>query len=721
MIVKTRFLIIIVSLHFFYSYTNVHCQSNSWRKSQIPSFFPGGVEEIAAKENIVLAVLWNKGTVRSTDSGSSWTLVSQTIFRYIKITKLNIIFACGSDGRLYRSVDWGNSWNEWSNIYGILNIFISPEDYIYIQNYEAFFRSTDSGYTWTKMMNGLKMNQTWMTIAMGIKGDFIAKTDMGYFLSKNKGFSWAQISAPSSFAHGGVTMAINAKGYIFVSDITHLFRSIDNGMSWKKIRDEGSNFLFIDPLSDNIVDPGMGQPSYYYVSGDNGNSWNKINTDYYVTCFTSDNRGNFFIGLNKTGILKSQTKEGPWINCTNNIPGSGIEISSVYPFPGGVVLAGSNGHGFYISNNRGRNFSLVSPDLNKGVGSNILKIIQTSDKNLLALANQTVYKSSDQGKTWTNISKEGSLLYNNNLADITSVGQVVLVAAGTFNNAKLFRSVNNGKTWNTACNTTRINSFISITLNSTGIAIAGTTGDSGLRNYPTNYGHMRSTDFGATWQVTDAGYFDNPNFTQFAWSPDETIVYAASGKGVYFSTDLGIKWTKCTGVLPENNISSILINSKGYVYVATSKSGIFVSKDNGNSWSDFNADLTDLNIKTLAIDAEGCLYAGTKLGGIFKTVQDTTVSEKPQTSIPTSFVLHQNYPNPFNPTTVVNYSIPQNGLVTLKTFDVLGKEVSTLVNEEKSPGYYSVNFNGAGLSSGIYFYQLQSGNLIITKKMILLK
>ncbi|HEY6437878.1 MAG TPA: T9SS type A sorting domain-containing protein, partial [Ignavibacteriaceae bacterium] len=88
---------------------------------------------------------------------------------------------------------------------------------------------------------------------------------------------------------------------------------------------------------------------------------------------------------------------------------------------------------------------------------------------------------------------------------------------------------------------------------------------------------------------------------------------------------------------------------------------------------------------------------------------------------PTKFSLEQNYPNPFNPITTLPYSIKEKAVVTLKVFDILGKEVSTLVNEEKEAGYYNLKFNALSLSSGIYFYSLNAGDFVSTKKMILLK
>jgi hypothetical protein len=89
--------------------------------------------------------------------------------------------------------------------------------------------------------------------------------------------------------------------------------------------------------------------------------------------------------------------------------------------------------------------------------------------------------------------------------------------------------------------------------------------------------------------------------------------------------------------------------------------------------------------------------------------------------IPERFSISQNYPNPFNPTTRINYSVPYNSLVQIKLYDILGNEVSTLVNEEKPAGNYSINYDATGLSSGVYFYRLNADNFLEIKKMILIK
>ena len=118
----------------------------------------------------------------------------------------------------------------------------------------------------------------------------------------------------------------------------------------------------------------------------------------------------------------------------------------------------------------------------------------------------------------------------------------------------------------------------------------------------------------------------------------------------------------------------------------------------------FTADMQPTSIKTFVI-----------------LLNKTTGIAHESSHPPGSCSLSQNYPNPFNPTTVIQYKIPVKGIVKLKVLDVLGREIRTLVNEYKIAGEYSINFDASKLASGIYFYQLKSGNFISTRKMLYLK
>lgn len=100
---------------------------------------------------------------------------------------------------------------------------------------------------------------------------------------------------------------------------------------------------------------------------------------------------------------------------------------------------------------------------------------------------------------------------------------------------------------------------------------------------------------------------------------------------------------------------------------------------------------------------------------------DSPDSLKEEIEQPEHFALCQNYPNPFNPSTTIKYALPEKCNVRIQVFDLLGREVSLLVDEEKTAGYYSVNFSNNNYASGVYLYRIQAGSFIDTKKFILLK
>jgi len=104
-----------------------------------------------------------------------------------------------------------------------------------------------------------------------------------------------------------------------------------------------------------------------------------------------------------------------------------------------------------------------------------------------------------------------------------------------------------------------------------------------------------------------------------------------------------------------------------------------------------------------------------------QVVLDVITGVEEENSLPTVYSLYNNYPNPFNPSTTINYDLPKQSNVTLKIYNIVGEEIATLINQEQNAGRYQVQWNAAQLASGIYFYQLKSGDFVSTKKMILLK
>jgi len=149
------------------------------------------------------------------------------------------------------------------------------------------------------------------------------------------------------------------------------------------------------------------------------------------------------------------------------------------------------------------------------------------------------------------------------------------------------------------------------------------------------------------------------------------------------------------------------------VALLTTNDSIWIAPDNWIVQDIIPSNPVDLSL--LGIPAFYILGLETKL------TDEIVTSVQSEEQNPVAFSLVQNYPNPFNPSTVISYQLPENGTVTLKVYDVLGNEVATLVNEEKPAGLYELTWNAESLPSGVYFYKLQAGSFIETKKMILLK
>ena len=202
------------------------------------------------------------------------------------------------------------------------------------------------------------------------------------------------------------------------------------------------------------------------------------------------------------------------------------------------------------------------------------------------------------------------------------------------------------------------------------------------------------------------------------------------------------QWFGTMSVAPNGRIDVIWLDTRDDPGTYLSSLYYSFSEDNGQTWSQNERLSTAFDPHVgwpqqnkmgdyfdMVSDNEGVSLAW---AGTFNGEEDVYYSRIIQTPVsvnngqkdnqlPKSFMLSQNFPNPFNPSTTIRYQLPRGEFVSLKVFDVLGNKIESLVNEEKLAGSYEVNFVATGLPSGIYFYKMQAGSLVKTKKMILLK
>jgi hypothetical protein len=158
------------------------------------------------------------------------------------------------------------------------------------------------------------------------------------------------------------------------------------------------------------------------------------------------------------------------------------------------------------------------------------------------------------------------------------------------------------------------------------------------------------------------------------------------------------------------------------LFAGTLGGGVFLSTNNGTSWTAVNTGLTGTAVYALAVSGT-TLVAGTDGSGVWRRPLSEMITDVAQggSDIPTAYALQQNYPNPFNPNTTIEYELPKSSMVKLIVYDLLGREVSVLVNERRDAGVHEVNFDGSNLASGVYLCRLTAGDFVQSRKLAILK
>lgn len=354
------------------------------------------------------------------------------------------------------------------------------------------------------------------------------------------------------------------------------------------------------------------------------------------------------------------------------------------------IIAGTTA-GIYRSTNSGTSWTLSSTPIIdvyclRAIGSTIYLGAQTG-----------LFTSVNDGVTWSPTS-----INNRIVKSITDNGLNIFL--GT--DSGVFRSSNGGNNWVRSLNNYFINSLII----SNSVIIAGTGHYNDLFT-----GIFTSTNNGSNWIQSSIN-----NKIVYCLGSNNYGVYAGTiDSGVYISTNNGVNWS----ITSLNNKQIISISTVGTNVFAGTSSGVYQSTNNGGIWLQINEGLPNSVDVFSLLTTTNYIYAALWSQSIWRRPISQLITGISQINHTVSgcYLISQNYPNPFNPTTSIKFTIPKASSVKITIFDIAGKEVETLVNEEFQSGTYQTKWNGSKYASGIYFYKIQADNYKETKSMILIK
>jgi hypothetical protein len=678
---------------------------------------PGGgqISALGTDGTNYYASIYGHGIFISSDNGVSWKAINTGLSRLNVLAiavKRTTAFAGTDSSGVFLSTNSGNNWVSRNN--GLsdfcINVLTVKDTAIFIGTNHGVFISTDTCNTWVADTVGLSDKK--VTAFMVKDSLFFAGTYAnGIYRSTKNDNHWNPIGLNDN---GTIITSLITNGTdIFAGTNGGVYKSIDNGNNWLKLATTSPNVIWATfaPL---VID---GQRLFaasfadggdrIWLSTDAGDNWSGLPNDglgsINLTAFLVNN-STILAGSNG-GLFISTNNANNWSAVEKGLPFS--KVSSVVT-NGSTIFAGVTGGSF---SGGGISFSTDNGDTwipcNSGLSDLEITAMSMVGSYIFAGASWNTYYSGNNGITWAQLNSPSSSGMNS----IISKGSNFFGVGG----GDVYISTNNGSDW-TSISAGLPQYYNSKTKSHYHYSVSSLTAiDSILFAGTIGGGVYISTNNGSHWDTTNS----RPACSSvYSLATRNSNIYAGAINGVFRSTNNGANWTSI-------GLTTVAINGLvivGQNIFAATTGGIFLSSNDGGTWIEIDQGLINKNVNTLAIGG-AYLYTGTMGSGVWRRPLSEVITEVENgiKQFPSRFVLEQNYPNPFNPSTSISFSLPSKSFVSLKVFDIMGREIATIVSEEMSSGSYTRQWNAANMSSGIYFYRLQSGSFIETKKLILLR
>jgi photosystem II stability/assembly factor-like uncharacterized protein len=637
-----------------------------------------------------------RGIYYSIDNGISWNNLNlYNNILNIAASGFKLLTTYNDDPQglgAFISTNYGKDWKGVSFHTVVDAGYYSPAiigNYYFLASAGSIYRSIDNGNNWSNVFDGFTLGVVQTLVEKD--SSLYTATSSGLYLSKNYGTNWDLIATDS--INATISSIVFTENKMFIgTNGSGVFLSTNDGTSWVPVNTGLTNkYISFLTISSSVLFTGT--YSGIFRSTDNGSNWFPANGIFN----TIASNGTSLLAGNAEGIFISNDNGLSWLKSNSGL--SFPDINSL-AFIDNKIFAGTYNQGLFLSSNKGAEWNYLGLIKDNVCGSAVI------DKNLfIGTSGKGILLSTDLGSTWG---------YSNN--GLTNAGDLhVFIFDGTNfyagSNSGVFLSNDKGYNWAAINNGLRDLLVSSLAINGS-ILFAGTSG----------YGSVyRTTNQGVSWSsivIPNSG----GGVSSLAMVGNNLFAGIGSG-GMFKSTDNGATWDSVNMGLANLYVTSLLAIN-GNLFASVWNNGIILSTDSGTNWKQVASGIPSLGyISTLATNGID-LFAGGYSNAIwFRPLSEmiTSVINSPQKVIPDRFSFEQNYPNPFNPSTVIKYSIPKASLVSMKVYDILGNDIATLVNENKPAGTYELTWNASNLPSGIYFYRIQAGSFIDTKKMILLK
>jgi ligand-binding sensor domain-containing protein len=717
------------------------------------------------------------GFFLSTNNGTSWTEVNtdltNTSVNSLAVSGTNLF--AGTYAGVFVSTNNGTNWTpvntDWQSGY-VNSLVVSPNgaggtNLFAGASYGGVFRFTDDGTNWTAVNTGLT-NDYVNSLAVSGTDLFAGTLGGGVFRSTNNGTSWIAVSSGLGYASviciaaipdgaGGTILLAGAgievpghpgfQGYcyaggVFVSTnngadwtpgsgISHwngimcfavapdgtggtnlfagttddgVFLSTNNGTSWTEVN-TGLTNTSVSALASSGTNLFTGTSGGIFLSTNYGTSWTEVNTGLTNTSVSTlaVSGTNLFVGTWNGGVFLSTNNGASWSAVNNGLTDTSVRTLAIY---GTNLFGGTWKGGVFLSTNNGTSWTAVD----SGLTNTDIISLGVSGTNLFAGSNGGgVFLSTNNGTSWTAVGLDGYYIFSLIVSGsdlFASTGENFGTASG--GTYLIVHSTDNGNNWN------EVYTYPFGRFSGYGCPVTLIVHSRSSVYLGTKQGIIHSTYNGTTWTLADTSLTGN---YIYSLALSDTNLFAATNSGIFRSTNNGTSWSAVN--TPFTRFGQMLQADTNLF--AVTDSGVYLSTDDGTSWRQFSSGLTDIGVSSLAVFGTN-LFAGTPHGVWRRPLSDavSSVHHIPLDS-PTEFSLNQNYPNPFNPTTNFQFAIANCQFVTLKVYDLLGREVAVLVNEQKPAGRYSVTWDASRFASGIYFYRLQAGQFRETKRMMLIK